>query len=176
MVTERAGNACGTSAAPFINDCSFDAAGELLKHLLGPLAAPAGMEGGRLIQFDQNAFAGGAADAISLADLGYAYVPPACESARCRVHVAFHGCRQGAGQIGERFVREAGYNRWADGNRLILLYPQTVARAAANPFASLIGELAGTTMTRYSPVRRAISRTCKARSGCNNNRERTRRR
>lgn len=134
MVTEHAGNACGTSAAPFINDCDFDAAGELLKHLLGPLAAPAAGEGGRLIQFDQNAFAGGAADAISLADLGYAYVPPACESARCRVHVAFHGCQQSARQIGERFVREAGYNRWADGNRLILLYPQTMARAATNPF------------------------------------------
>jgi len=134
MVTERAGNACGTSAAPFINDCGFDAAGELLKHLLGPLAAPAGKEGGRLIQFDQKAFAGDAADTISLAERGYAYVPQACESGRCRVHVAFHGCRQGAGQIGERFVREAGYNRWADGNRLILLYPQVVARAAANPF------------------------------------------
>ena len=55
-----------------------------------------------------------------------------CERERCRVHVAFHGCRQGAGEIGERFVREAGYNRWAQANRLIVLYPQV--RASWRPF------------------------------------------
>ncbi|HET9044902.1 MAG TPA: hypothetical protein VFN70_17220, partial [Burkholderiales bacterium] len=40
----------------------------------------------------------------------------------------FHGCRQSVEAIGERFVREAGYNRWADTNRLIVLYPQTISR------------------------------------------------
>ena len=40
------------------------------------------------------------------------------------MHVAFHGCRQ----AGERYVRDAGYNRWAETNRLIVLYPQAVAR------------------------------------------------
>jgi poly(3-hydroxybutyrate) depolymerase len=44
------------------------------------------------------------------------------------VHVAFHGCRQNAAAVGERFVREAGYNRWAAANRIVVLYPQTVAR------------------------------------------------
>jgi poly(3-hydroxybutyrate) depolymerase len=39
----------------------------------------------------------------------------------------FHGCRQGAATLGERFVSEAGYNRWADTNRLIVLYPQVGA-------------------------------------------------
>ena len=28
---------------------------------------------------------------------------------------------------GERFPREAGYNRWAESNRLIVLYPQVKA-------------------------------------------------
>jgi len=68
-------------------------------------------------------------------------VPQDCRSAVCRVHVAFHGCRQNAEQIGRRFVegagynawadhnREgAGYNAWADHNRIIVLYPQTVPR------------------------------------------------
>jgi len=63
-----------------------------------------------------------------MADEGYAYVPRACDSQPCRVHVAFHGCRQNAQAVGERFVRDAGYNRWADSNRLIVLYPQTIAR------------------------------------------------
>ena len=128
MVTLDAGLACDRSDPPFINDCDYDAAGELLRHLLPGLSAPAFKPGGRLIQFDQKVFANGGAYAISMADTGYAYVPLACDAAPCRVHVAFHGCRQGAETIGESFVRDAGYNRWADTNRLIVLYPQAIAR------------------------------------------------
>jgi hypothetical protein len=126
MVTESAGGACGETEPPFINDCDYDAAGELLKHLLPKLAPPAAKPDGRLVVFDQREFAD--AHAISMADDGYAYVPRACDSQPCRVHVAFHGCRQNAQAVGERFVRDAGYNRWADSNRLIVLYPQTIAR------------------------------------------------
>ena len=32
------------------------------------------------------------------------------------------------GSSGERYVREAGYNRWADTNALIVLYPQAIKR------------------------------------------------
>ena len=128
MVTHNAGNACGATAPPFINDCDYDAAGEMLRFLLGSLSPPGAKPDGRLLRFDQKPFADGNAYALSLADEGYAYVPAACENERCRVHVALHGCRQGAEVIGERFVREAGYNRWADGNRLIVVYPQVVAR------------------------------------------------
>lgn len=128
MITESAGGACAATASPYINDCDYDAAGELLRHLLGALAPPAAKEGGRMVLFDQIPYAGGDAYAISLADTGYAYVPRDCEAGGCRVHIAFHGCRQSAGEIGERFVREAGYNRWAETNRLIVLYPQVVAR------------------------------------------------
>ena len=129
MPTLDAGNPdCGASQTPFINDCDYDGAGELLRQLLGPLQAPAAKESGRLLAFDQREFSKGDAKALSMDDTGYAYVPKACEAGQCRVHVALHGCRQGAGEIGERFVREAGYNRWADANRLIVLYPQAVAR------------------------------------------------
>jgi hypothetical protein len=127
MITADAGNACEATEPPFINDCDYDAAGEMLKHLLGP--ATAGGASGRLLRFDQREFAGGNPLSISLADDGFAYVPAACESQRCRVHVAFHGCRQNADEVGERFVREAGYNRWADAYRLIVLYPQTARRS-----------------------------------------------
>ena len=68
-----------------------------------------------------------------MGEAGFLYVPKACEKGRCRVHVAFHGCRQSAGEVGERFAREAGYNRWADTNRLLVLYPQ--ARASWSLFA-----------------------------------------
>jgi len=128
MITMNAGAPCETSEPPFIVDCDYDAAGLLLLHLLGPLKPAAAKEGGRLLAFDQKAFADGDAYARSMADTGYAYVPAACVGERCGVHVAFHGCRQGADAVGERFVRDAGYNRWADTNRLIVLYPQIVAR------------------------------------------------
>jgi poly(3-hydroxybutyrate) depolymerase len=128
MVTERAGNACGVTAAPYIVHCDYDAAGELLRFLLGPLAAPAAKEGGRLVPFDQRRYAGNDAQAIAVDDTGFAYVPERCAKERCRIHVAFHGCQQGAAEIGERFVREAGYNRWADSNALVILYPQAIKR------------------------------------------------
>jgi poly(3-hydroxybutyrate) depolymerase len=128
MVTESAGNACAVTAPPFINDCDYDAAGALLRHLLGSLSAASPRPAGSLAAFDQREF--GAGYAISMADEGYVYVPRSCEAGGCRVHVAFHGCRQGAEAVGERFVREAGYNSWADTNRLIVLYPQAIARYA----------------------------------------------
>lgn len=57
-------------------------------------------------------------------------MPTTCLDARCRLHVAFHGCRQnvdaqGADRAHDDFVRDAGYNRWAAANRLVVLYPQT---------------------------------------------------
>jgi poly(3-hydroxybutyrate) depolymerase len=128
MVTESAGGACAVTAPPYLNDCDFDAAGELLQQLAGPLEPPAAKESGRIIRYDQKASATGDAYSIGMADSGYAYVPRVCEAAQCRVHVAFHGCRQSVEAIGERFVREAGYNRWADTNRLIVVYPQTISR------------------------------------------------
>jgi poly(3-hydroxybutyrate) depolymerase len=130
MVTESAGNACAATEPPFINDCDYDAAGELLRHLLGGLSPPSTAAGSRLVRFDQDPFAGGNARGISMADDGFVYLPRACETEPCRVHVAFHGCRQGAETIDQRFVRDAGYNRWADTNRLIVLYPQVIARWA----------------------------------------------
>jgi poly(3-hydroxybutyrate) depolymerase len=128
MVTRDAGNACPVTASPYINDCDFDAAGRLLAALYGTLAAPKGTPTGRVIAFDQRPYAAGDAYAISMGDTGFAYVPSACDAVACRVHVALHGCRQGVEAIGERFVREAGYDRWADANAIIVLYPQAIAR------------------------------------------------
>ena len=76
----------------------------------------------------------GAKDAgtwASFADNGYLYVPEACQSgAPCRLHVAFHGCKQGGDNdppFGNIFARFAGYNEWAKNNRIVVLYPQVQA-------------------------------------------------
>ena len=138
MVTEDFGNECRVTGSPFINDCDYDAAGELLKHIHGRLRPASGSPSGTLVEFDQREFAGGDAYAISMADSGYAYVPRACAAGRCRVHVAFHGCRQSVESVGDAFVRHAGYNRWADPNATIVLYPQTISRSVWWPGAGFV--------------------------------------
>ncbi len=61
----------------------------------------------------------------SMADTGFLFVPRDCAAGQpCRVHVAFHGCRQGIGFLGRTFARQTGYDRWADANRIVVLYPQ----------------------------------------------------
>lgn len=129
-VADPAANACATSEPPFINRCGdFDAAGELLKHLLGPLQAPAAsVRQGGLQAFDQKPYISGLPADAGLAGEGFVYVPDSCRGGGCRIHVAFHGCRQGEDQVGRRFVEGAGYNRWAESNRLVVLYPQVAAR------------------------------------------------
>src|SRR5262249_43205309 len=91
---------------------------------------PAGAEAaGRIVAFDQSEFFDTKDESASLDKRGYLYVPQDCENdsaaaVKCRLHVVFHGCEQYAAKIKDTFVREAGYNPWADANRLIILYPQ----------------------------------------------------
>lgn len=131
--TDGSGGACDADQSPWILDCGFDAAGELLSQLYDDLRQPAAEVAGELRSFDQARYLGDQTDA-SLAETGLLFVPRECAAGRpCRIHVAFHGCRQGMGFIGKTFAREAGYNRWADANRIVVLYPQ-VAESLAFPF------------------------------------------
>lgn len=129
-IADPQANGCDTSEPPFINRCGdVDAAGLLLAHLIGPLAPRSPAPDGELLSFDQRPFAPLAPLDLSLADRGYAYVPRACRNGGCAIHVAFHGCRQTEAQVGRRFVEGAGYNAWADTNRVIVLYPQARPRS-----------------------------------------------
>jgi len=136
--TIDAGTSCEQATAPYVGRCGFDAAGEILAALYGtsPAHEPARDATGALRTFDQNAYRPDGADAF-LADAGYLYVPESCaKGATCGLHVAFHGCQQNADTIGEVFVKEAGYNRWADAYDVVVLYPQTRATMAPlNPKA-----------------------------------------
>ncbi|MCB1889557.1 MAG: poly(3-hydroxybutyrate) depolymerase [Rhodocyclaceae bacterium] len=124
-VEEPAPNACDTSEPPYINRCGdFDAAGRLLAVIHGPLADPVEPPPDAVRAFDQRPFLGDDPAASGMADAGYVLVPPACEAGGCRVHVAFHGCRQTSAQIGDRFVQNAGYIEWGWSNDLVILFPQ----------------------------------------------------
>ena len=91
--------------------------------MLGPLTPPVAPTG-RVIAFDQAEFLPDPTR-HGLSAEGFAYVPTACEAGGCKVHVAFHGCRQTAEMIGDDFIAMSGYDRWAEANRLIVLFPQT---------------------------------------------------
>jgi poly(3-hydroxybutyrate) depolymerase len=125
--TLAAGGSCGLTASPYLNACHYDGVGQMLSHLYHGLARPeqpavaAAASGSGLRRFSQSAYD----PAGSLAATGFVYVPARCgHDAKCRLHIAFHGCRQGEEFVGESFVRDAGYNAWAEANDLVVLYPQ----------------------------------------------------
>jgi len=132
FITEGQGNDCETTGSPFINDCDYDQAGDLLAKIYGPLDQPADEPSGQLIEFDQSDFID---DPTShgLGEAGFVYVPAPCaDGALCRVHIAFHGCKQTTELIGDQYRKLTGYHRWADSNRLIILYPEA-HRTLSNP-------------------------------------------
>lgn len=132
QVTDSWGQACNVTGGDFVNNCGYDAAGQILQHLYGTLnPRNTGTLSGSIQQFDQGAFYSGTPASISMAQYGYAYIPASCAAQQpCRVHVAFHGCKQYADAIGSDYYAHAGYNGWADTNNLIVLYPQTIATTA----------------------------------------------
>lgn len=135
MPTLSFGNACAVNDDPFINDCNYDAAGNLLEWIYGglqPKSAPP--LAGEVLAFDQSEFVASPA-AHGMGNVGYVYVPEQCRALQpCRLHVALHGCRQFADHrylvdgnlvtFGTTFVEHAGYNEWADANGIVVLYPQ----------------------------------------------------
>ena len=89
----------------------------------------------------------GAKDAgawASFADNGYLYVPEACQSgAPCRLHVAFHGCKQGGDNdppFGNIFARFAGYNEWAKNNRIVVQGLSPRLRRLRNVVTGRVGQ------------------------------------
>jgi chitodextrinase len=39
--------------------------------------------------------------------------------------VALHGCLQSESHVGDKFIKNTGYTRWADTNGIVVLFPQT---------------------------------------------------
>jgi poly(3-hydroxybutyrate) depolymerase len=125
--TPDAGGDCSATAPPYIGKCAIDLAGDSMRAMFGVASREAGTAAGELLRFDQSRFAPSTADA-RLADAGYLYRPSQCATpGRCGLLIVFHGCEQNAETIGEVFVRDSGYNRWADVHDVVVLYPQTRA-------------------------------------------------
>ena len=122
--TLNEGSECDTSQSPFIGKCGYDAAGEMLTHLISNLVAPDDTMTGTVYTVNQHEIAGD--NAKTLAEKGFVYVPKSCaEGESCRAHISFHGCNQYAEAVGDSYVTQTGINQWADDNHIVVLYPQT---------------------------------------------------
>jgi len=115
---------CNNSASPYISNCGFDGAKAALSKFYGTLNArndaPAA---GNYIEFDQSAFIN---SNPGMATNGWLYVPANCRAgAVCKLHVVLHGCAQNYATIGDKYLKNTGYARWADTNSIIVLFPQT---------------------------------------------------
>ena len=123
-------NACALSLSPYIANCGYDGAKAVLTQFYGTLnarndAPPAS----QYIEFSQREFTSN----LGMAATGWVYVPAACASGvKCRLHVVFHGCAQNYASIGDKFLKNTGYTRWADTNQIIVLFPQTQADNSAH--------------------------------------------
>jgi poly(3-hydroxybutyrate) depolymerase len=129
-IAARGAAPCAAGEPPYLASCDYDAARALLEHLYGPFSAGTAARTtaatAPLQTFDQRAYAA-AAGSVSFADEGWLYVPTTCSSGAstpCRLHVVFHGCRQGANEVGDAFVRRSGYLEAAEAGRVVLLFPQ----------------------------------------------------
>ena len=132
-------NACNTSASPYISNCGYDGAKAALTSILWTADCPQrSPSAANYIEFDQTAFTSNP----GMAPTGWVYVPASCSSGTtCRVHVALHGCQQNFAAIGDRFIKNTGYTRWADTNRIVVLFPQTRVDSSSRP-TSASGSLA----------------------------------
>lgn len=136
-VTKDYGNSCESEALPWMNNCQFDMAGEILSHLYGPLRSlpiSSKLFRSNLFQFDQKEFDDNQAH---LFDYGWIYIPKNCQSRRvqCKLHVALHGCQMSPDYIQDKFAENSGLNSWAEANNIVVLYPQDAKIASANPYA-----------------------------------------
>jgi poly(3-hydroxybutyrate) depolymerase len=117
---------CDIPDSPFLGNCGLDGARALLGQVYGELAPGRAARDAGLVKFDQRPYAVTAGSA-GLAETGWIYLPEACAAGpgnACRLHVVFHGCKQGGSFVGDAFVRRAGYLEVAEANRIVLLFPQ----------------------------------------------------
>lgn len=133
--TDDYGNKCSYFGPPYICNCNFSAARDILKHVYPgspDLKKPHSYIPENLFDFDQSEFI---IDGITSMDsIGYIYVPTACQSKKtpCKLHIAFHGCRQGRMYLDNEFAAHSGYSQYAEELNIIVIFPQII-NSTLNP-------------------------------------------
>eukprot|EP00771_Trimastix_marina_P002234 gnl/Trimastix_PCT/3355.p1 GENE.gnl/Trimastix_PCT/3355~~gnl/Trimastix_PCT/3355.p1 ORF type:complete len:344 (+),score=17.52 gnl/Trimastix_PCT/3355:48-1034(+) len=137
IATETYGNPCPTSNSPWINKCGYSAAKHLMHHIYKGLRPAVPQWPENVYPFSQAKYTDGPPAQHSLDNIGYYYIPSACQSNAsrqgCKLHIAFHGCHEGSSLIGQQWVRETQYNDIAEANEMIVVYPQVIVDSEKNP-------------------------------------------
>ena len=125
--TQDYGSNCSYYGPPYICNCNYSAAHEILKHVYpgSPDLKPS-YRSENLFEFDQSEFTDGSL--TSMDSVGYIYVPTVCQSKKtpCKLHIAFHGCIQGRMYLGNEYAVHSGYSEYAEGLNTIVIFPQIV--------------------------------------------------
>jgi hypothetical protein len=127
------GHGCTEMVAPYVGDCDYDGAGELLSWLYPGLTSPAEDGPHSLLEVSLPG-----ADDADLMETAYLFVPPACADGKtCALHLVLHGCAQSAETVGTDFIEQSGYLPWAAANDIVLAFPQVEKSLVAplNPHA-----------------------------------------
>ncbi|MFW8590073.1 polyhydroxybutyrate depolymerase [Glaciecola sp. 2405UD65-10] len=125
--TLQNGGDCKISSPPFIGDCNFDAAGEILNfiypNLQPAISSKDTYEQGKLVEFKQAELSD--ISGAGMNETGFAFIPNTCAlGENCTIHISFHGCNQSIDNVGDSFAKLAGFNEWAVSNNIIVIYPQ----------------------------------------------------
>ena len=117
------GQGCMEMVPPFVGDCDYDAAGELLSFLYPGLTAPELEPAPELELLEVDLPGAGEAELLETA---YLFIPPACSGGEkpCALHLVLHGCAQSAETVGTDFIEQSGYLPWPDTNHIVLAFPQ----------------------------------------------------
>lgn len=120
---------------------TFDGFGNIIKHLLENLVSGSEsvtllstgdkfnyLTAGVLRKFSQTEFSEEAVwGSEDLDYYGWVWIPNACLSKQCKVHVVFHGCGGGVSSIGQRGFKdilEMGALQYGTSLDLIVIFPQ----------------------------------------------------
>ncbi len=128
--TKNFGNSCSQEGSPWINNCAYDGAQNILEYLLDKSLKNGVADLKHLIKFNQIPFI---TENSTMHIDGYAYIPAVCrlKNKSCDLHIALHGCFQTPDDIEDTFLTQAGYNNWGEANGIVILYP-VVARSFFN--------------------------------------------
>lgn len=126
------GTPCQFGVMPWILNCNYDGAGEILKQMYGTLLSKGTADDSHLLKFDQTEFV---SSQTHFYDTGWIYVPSDCAKGEvCKLHIALHGCQMNPDFAQDKFATQTGYNDWAETNHIIIFYPQSAKIPGVNPY------------------------------------------
>lgn len=135
-----------------VQNCGYDGPGAALKHIHGSLQERAGdTDWGQLLWFDQSPFYTSDPESVGFDKRGLIYIPKSCGSGqKCNMHVNLHGCDFGDNLIFEGLVKGMSFNRWAEKNNMVVLYPKLRAHGTSKQHKAACWHVYGQDGTGYT--------------------------